>query len=965
MQKIKNLVLRSGHLKAKAVERFISLTTVFALLVLLLMYAYRKSLFFASIPVDGAFQHLNPMRRIASGELPGVDFQVFHGLVISYLHYPLYWLLGGTLFASEFSRFLINGLCAYLAAAAVLFGLKQTRTALGLFIFFIVSTELMGLFWLIDPLGDAYSSLAVRVFLPTLLMGYLFYMNRKGLMNPDNTLSVIVLPLALGSALTLMIATEQGIALFLAVSGALILFHPGRPRKIIRARDVVVFWVSMPVIYYAMVFVITHGEPGRALTFYFSELPADQFWYFGAYPNIFPKDFASLLFVPGTRRPFTSYVVVACALLVLLISFLKTEDEKYRNECRIWVLALAYGSATLISNLGMISSHYSEAVTRLSCLFLITWAWRLIENRFSSKAVGYFRVSSLSVMLVIVLFSPFALSGLFPAGLALLNDYRGAVLEKRYSGVIPRGAEYQNLFSIASTVLPPKSLMGGLQTVDQEKPDQDGGFLIFRNPPALLVSLLSQGDEVELNERKENILQVASSHIMYSASGDRSSYDFKYSNPEISARVLSTTPFYSKKTNIWINGVASVIFNKGGCMMMTSPAHLANVSQYRAVQFSNEEDVRHVTSVHENILCVDGPPLEPYVHGFPRRFTVLPFINFSSSDFALTSRAIAKRTIPNVARWLYESEQNSRSLIELDKNDVGAYKTSDSGERGHYLKLASAFRIKDDTLRYFQRWSTAPCTPEQRPTLWSTYTGYLDLEENVVNQSGTDYIIHALGRTRRAKYLNDFAEAKPTFVHTLRSSYSAYERWIQTATWPFYEALLANYDAVRTTDYSVIWRRKSDQSTTGNWIEHPEALCQSYYRPWRDPEHEWEGALSVAPQARSIELPELAVDPSGQQQVYVLEVTYAISNRIQSIPVFGKVARYFIRPVETLTPLPVSLPPYETTVTFPLVVSPGQKPLLKLETVSLFGQSDFIVSSIKYRKVAQDIDGYKKAILDQ
>ncbi len=965
MQKIKNLVRRSGYANVKSVERFMSFTALFVLLVLLVMYAYRKSLFFASIPVDGAFQHLNPMRRIASGELPGVDFQVFHGLVISYLHYPLYWLLGGTLFASEFSRFLINGLCAYLAAAAVLFGLRRTRTALGLFIFFIVSTELMGLFWLIDPLGDAYSSLAVRVFLPSLLIGYLFYMNRKGLMRADNTLSVIVLPLALGSALTLMIATEQGIALFLAVSGALIFFHPGRPRHLIRARDVVLFWMSMPVIYYVMVFVITHGEPGRALTFYFSELPADQFWYFGAYPNIFPKDFASLLFVPGTRRPFTSYAVVAFALLVLLVSLVNARDQQYRNECRIWVLALAYGSATLISNLGMISSHYSEAVTRLSCLFLITWAWRLIENRFSSKGVGYFRVSSLCIMLLILLFSPFALSGLFPAGLALLNDYRGSVLEKRYSGVIPRGAEYQNLFSIASTVLPPKSLMGGQHTADQNEPDREGGFLIFRNPPALLVNLLSQGADVELNERRENILQVAGSHIMYSASGDSSSYDFKYFNPEISARVLSTTPLYSKKTNLWINGVASIIFNKGGCMMMTSAAHLANVSEYRAVQFSNEAYRRHVTSVHENILCVDGPPLEPYVHGFPQRFTVLPYIDFSSSDFALSSRTIHKRTIPNVARWLYESEQNSPSLIDLDKSDVRAYKTSDADVSGHYLKMASAFRIKDDTLRYFQRWSAAPCTREQRPTLWSTYTGYLDLEENVVNQSGTDYIIHALGRTRRAKYLNDFANIRPTFVHTLRSSYSAYERWIQTATWPFYEALLANYDAVRTTDYSVIWRRKSDQSITCSWIEKPEALCQSYYQPWRDNLHEWEGILSVAPQARSIELPELAVESSGQQQVYVLELTYSISNRIQSIPVFGKVARYFIRPVETMTPLPVSLPPYETRVTFPIIVSPGQKPLLKLETVSLFGQSDFTVSSIKYRKVKENIEGYKKAILDQ
>lgn len=965
MQKIKKLIIGLANPDAKSFERFLSFTTLVVLLILLALYTYKKSLFFSSIPTDGAFQHLNPMRRIAAGEVPGVDFQVFHGLVISYLHYPVYWLLGGTLFASEFSRFLINGLCAYLAVAGVLFGLRRTRVALGLFIFFFISTELLGLFRLIDPFGDAYSSLAVRILIPTLLVGYLFYMNRKGRMTPDNTLSVIVFPLVFGTALTQLIATEQGMALFLAVSGALIFFHPGRPRKLIIARDVVVFWVLMPVVYYVMVFVFTHGEPGKALKFYFEELPADQFWYYGAYPNIFPKDFASLLFVPGTHRPLTSYVVVATALLILVTSFVKSQDERYRNECRIWVLGLAYGSVTLVSNLGMISGHYSEAVTRLSCLFLIVWGWRLIDNRFSPKGVAIFKVVSLSLMLMILLFSPFSLSGLFPAGLALFNDYRSSKLEKRYSGVIPRGAEYENFFPVASTVVPPKSMMGGQYNIAQAALEREEGYLVFHNPPRGLVSLLSQGAAIEINGRQESILQVSNGHMVYSASQDSAAYSFKYAGPGISRRALLPIPFYSQKTNIWVNGVASVLFNHGGCMMVSDPADLAPVSEYRAVQFPNEVKTRHVTSVYGNILCVDGAPLEPYVHGFPQRFSVLPYIDFSSLDFALNSRKSIERAIPNVARWLYEAEQNSSSIIESDKNDIRAYKTRYSGGAGYFLRTASALRIKDDTHRYFQRWATAACDAPQRPTLWSTYTGFLELEENVLNPSGMDYIIHALGPTRRARYLSDFAATKPTFVHTLRASYSPYERWIQTATWPFYEAVLANYDPVRTTSYSVLWRRKSDQSVAGSWIDDPAALCQSNYQQWRDVKHNWEGSLVVAPQSRSIELPELAVALSGQQQVYVLEVTYAISNRIQSIPVFGKVARYFIRPIETMTPLPVSLPPYETKVTFPIIVSPGQKPLLKLETVSLFGQSDFIVSSIKYRKVAQDIDAYKKAILDQ
>lgn len=94
MQLIKSLFSRLKTDNFKNVEKALCFFIFISLLFTLIIYTLKKSIFFTSIPIDGAFQHINPLRRIAAGEIPGRDFQVFHGLVISYLHYPIYFYLG-------------------------------------------------------------------------------------------------------------------------------------------------------------------------------------------------------------------------------------------------------------------------------------------------------------------------------------------------------------------------------------------------------------------------------------------------------------------------------------------------------------------------------------------------------------------------------------------------------------------------------------------------------------------------------------------------------------------------------------------------------------------------------------------------------------------------------------------------------------------------------------------------------
>src|SRR5579884_1986982 len=59
---------------------------------------------FDAFPMDGTLRLFDPLRRIALGQRGGVDFQVFHGLALPYLFYPLFRLLGTSLFASDTVR---------------------------------------------------------------------------------------------------------------------------------------------------------------------------------------------------------------------------------------------------------------------------------------------------------------------------------------------------------------------------------------------------------------------------------------------------------------------------------------------------------------------------------------------------------------------------------------------------------------------------------------------------------------------------------------------------------------------------------------------------------------------------------------------------------------------------------------------------------------------------------------------
>lgn len=97
-------------------------------------------------------------------------------------------------------------------------------------------------------------------------------------------------------------------------------------------------------------------------------------------------------------------------------------------------------------------------------------------------------------------------------------------------------------------------------------------------------------------------------------------------------------------------------------------------------------------------------------------------------------------------------------------------------------------------------------------TVWSTYASALEYQKGVLQPSGIDYIIHALGDKSRAEYLRKFHEVQPDFVATISDSYDNWETWILSANWFFYRDFMSNYSLKSNVGYLNIYEKDEDQT---------------------------------------------------------------------------------------------------------------------------------------------------------
>lgn len=358
------------------------------------------SLWFDNYEADGTFQLFNPLRRIGAGQRGGVDFQFFHGLGLPYLHFPLYWMAGSSLFSAELSRYLVSLFLFLLTTAAFFRALSGTRrdalllTAASL----ALSSRLFELYM------PSNSLLGVRSALP-IMVGTVLLLDmpasRKGLLAGAAT------------GVALLIGVEQGVAIALA----LVLVQTVRIVARRGSRDEILFLVvavSVAGATASLLLLLMGGVEGaeRALWYQFREVPLDQFWYFGAMPGAFFYQWSQIAAFGRTVPKFVLGALGALAMLALMARRPGGRDGRYATAM---ATLLTYALIGHYPYLGIASAKYGLPLTRVLILGLLAGAFlygpRVLEWARRKDGHGAVRPATPGALALVVL-SLFGLVGL-------------------------------------------------------------------------------------------------------------------------------------------------------------------------------------------------------------------------------------------------------------------------------------------------------------------------------------------------------------------------------------------------------------------------------------------------------------------------------------------------------------------------------------------------------------------------
>lgn len=349
-----------------------------------LSIAIEFALHFNGVAIDGPFQLYNALRRIDAGFRPGIDFQFFHGIGIPYVQFPWYSLFGRGLSGSELGRQLFSTVL-YPAVFLVVFRAFTgdwvrawwlTATA-------IAASIALHLTALSNPLNGM---LGLRSTMPTLIPAA-FWLTR------GRRARVIVIGACLGAAMFL--STEQGMAAFLAVGivAAATLIRPAdRARRLGDAAATLAIGIASFLFF---VFVVAGRGTAGVLRYNFRSVPMDQFWYFGAPPNVFISSWSALPGMLWHAWP----VGLAIGLGVAAVAFRlravagAADDNDARRADALALLAV-YGLVSCGSLLGIFAAAYVQPLWRVLVILGLLGLARVVDTRSQASEATAMRLAA-------------------------------------------------------------------------------------------------------------------------------------------------------------------------------------------------------------------------------------------------------------------------------------------------------------------------------------------------------------------------------------------------------------------------------------------------------------------------------------------------------------------------------------------------------------------------------------------
>jgi hypothetical protein len=345
--------------------------------------ALNNALYFEGPAQDGAFQLLNPLRRLMDGQVIGRDFNFFHGVGVPFLHLPFYAIFGQGLFAEEISRWLMSPLLFASSVFAVFYAWRR-RFVLALGMSAVITA--VGLFIVPSLVLPITSILGVRSVMPVFLLAVI--VNQKRLnrpvtkKQPEGPFALTWYELSVGALLaaSFLCGTEFGAAAILAYVIARIVYpvQKGEARSS-RWLSLLRTGVSGGILALLVLSIVTHGNPLEPIKYALVDIPADQFWYFGVPPNTYIHA-GNVLHTFATDWPLL--IMWAVALVALLLGRRVYKLGAFRSEVHAFVYAWLAGAFAMISMLGYYNNSEASALARMAlivggmALVIIGERWR-------------------------------------------------------------------------------------------------------------------------------------------------------------------------------------------------------------------------------------------------------------------------------------------------------------------------------------------------------------------------------------------------------------------------------------------------------------------------------------------------------------------------------------------------------------------------------------------------------------
>ena len=341
---------------------------------------------------DGPFQMHNPLVRMDRGETIGTGFSFFHGPALPALHYPLHWLGGRTIHASELARHLISILAFHAGWLAIFWAwTRSLRQAVVPWALAVMASDAWDLWQLAECDNSLYGLRGVAPLLAAAAA--------LSPLAPKPRMATTGLLLGV----SLLLGTELGLAACLSAL-AVALMACAWP---VCRRGALLALAIAPVACLAGItlpLLLLGGIP--ALTdlarFNLAIVPSDQFWYFGVPPNPFIHSLGQFLGIDYVR---TTLLVAVVAAVVLLAWQTRSPDSIIP---KVLVALLLFGGISTYALMGVLNPVYIGTLRRSLIIILTILGWKatrlaMAHSRLADATVA---VAIPAVLLAAIVFWP-------------------------------------------------------------------------------------------------------------------------------------------------------------------------------------------------------------------------------------------------------------------------------------------------------------------------------------------------------------------------------------------------------------------------------------------------------------------------------------------------------------------------------------------------------------------------------